>query len=91
MVSRMADIPLNIDTPSGTEFTVNKAIRVDSAGRVHVSVSLNSPKVMTEKDTALIKSVNATHDAVLHLPIKDARLLAYEILAKTEPTDGKTP
>ena len=77
-------IPLNIDTPSGVEFTINKTIRVDSAGRIHVNIGCNPDKMRAEGNKIFLSFTSASHAIVLTLEKKDVRLMAYDILKVTE-------
>ena len=71
--------------PKDCEFSIN-GFRVDSAGRLHINDLISMPKVERDSDGQVLslKVLRATMDITLKLTTKDARLLAYEILAVTE-------
>lgn len=80
----MASIPLNIDAPVGVEFTVNRKIRVDSSGRIHVTTDGSYAKVSVKNGAVELSLLNAAFYISMALQIKEARLLAFEILKITD-------
>lgn len=77
-------IPLNIDTPTGVEYTINKTIRVCSSGRILLRVATESAQADVVGATVHLKLLNNSAEVNIEIPVKVARLFAYDILAKTE-------
>lgn len=73
---------VRLTLPGGTGYYIEPgSAYVDSAGRLHLDV-VAPGAAFKDGDLTII---TATHDLCLTLPPNAWRLLAYDILAKTEP------
>lgn len=73
-------IPLNIDTPSGVEFTVNKTITVDVSGRIRMIVTADKIKIEQKGEQIVITHIDAKRDIKMVVPFYEAEECAYKIL-----------
>lgn len=75
-------IPIELKLPSGERFRLQPGnLFIDTDGRIFIDQKFN--RVSLNKDNA-IRILGGDYDMTLKFPEKELRLLAYEILAKTE-------
>ncbi len=76
-------IPLNIDTPSGVAFTINKEIYVCSTGRVIVKIkSKLNPTI--EDGKLMLRFLDAKQEVKIEVETSNIRSVAYQLLGIAE-------
>lgn len=77
-------IPLNIDTPTGQPYTVNRTVEVDSTGRIRMHMGEARLQPVLKGEKVEFSFLDARRDIVIEITVHSLRKLAYELLGMAE-------
>ena len=75
-------VHLNIDTPAGVAFTVNKTVQVDTTGRIMLKLDVERPAISVEEGKVVLRYLDSKREVVASFDFVQAEAVAYDLLGR---------